>query len=331
MSRKYNIKWRESDDKALKNAINNYNRKITRLEKSDPLSRGLLPERASIVDLRANIQTRQDLNRTLRDLQNFTQRGGEYRYNWTAKDDRRIKKAVKDFNAEVKKAVKEDAKNASAYPDTVTVAQMKKMISTKEDLNRELTSLRGFSKKGAKEIVTAPGNKYNLKLTAWQLKDMQARAENINAARKIRREKLFDLDMSSRGQKLGYKRGELGLRRAEELQLDDINAFTDFMTRHDLRAKLRTLRRESMSDYWILRDEILRQEYIDTIKREFASSKVNVSDVIEAIENMPFNEFRKTFDAEGGTFEMLYPTQEKIHEFADSLRSTWIPNKAAAQ
>lgn len=331
MSRRYNIKWRESDDKALKNAINNYNRKITRLEKSDPLSRGLLPDRASIVDLRANIQTRQDLNKTLRDLQNFTRRGGEYRYNWNAKDDRRLMKAVKAFNAEVKKAVKEDAKNASAYPDTVTVAQMKKMISTKEDLNRELTSLRGFSKNGAKEIVTAPGNKYNLKLTAWQLKDMQARAENINAARKIRREKLFDLDMSSRGQKLGYKRGELGLRRAEELQLNDINAFTDFMTRHDLRAKLRTLRRESMSDYWVMRDEILRQEYINTMKREFSSSEVNVDDVIEAIENMPFEEFRKTFDAEGGTFEMLYPTKEKVQEFAASLRSTWIPNKAAAQ
>lgn len=331
MSRRYNIKWRESDDKALRNAINNYNRKITRLEKSDPLSRGLLPERASIVDLRANIQTRQDLNKTLRDLQKFTQRGGEYRYNWTAKDDRRLTKAVTDFNAEVKKAVKEDAKNASAYPEPVTVAQLKKMISTKKDLNRELNSLRGFSKKGAKEIVIAPGNKYNLKLTAWQLKDMQARAESINAERKRRREKLFDLDMSSRGQKLGYKRGELGLRRAEELQLDDINAFTDFMTRHDLRAKLRTLRRESMSDYWLLRDEILRQEYINTIKREFASNKVNVDDVVEALEKMPFEEFRKTFDAEGGTFEMLYPTQEKLQEFADSLRSTWIPNKAAAQ
>lgn len=330
MSRRYNIKWRESDDQALRKAVRNYNAKISRIEKSDPLYKGIAPERVSLKEIKAGIQTRQDLNRQIKDLQTFTQRGGEYRYNWNARDDRRLEKAIKDFNAQVSKAVAADKKNAAAYPDRVTVTQLKKIISTKDDLNAELESLRRFSRKGAQEIVTAPGNKYNLKLTAWQRDDMLRRAENINKEREIRRQKLFELDMTSRGKKLGYKRGELGLRRAEEMQLEPINAFTDFMTRHDLKSKLRTLRRESMADYWNMRDEILRKNYIETIEREFARNDIDVSDIVDAIKNMDFAEFRKTFDAEGGTFEMLYPDKEKLKAFASELRATWNPNRSAA-
>lgn len=84
MARKrYNIKWRESDEAKLKRAVKNYNAKIRRLEAKLPAlqkernARVLLPSKISYKELKADIRTRADFNRELKSLMRFTARGGE--------------------------------------------------------------------------------------------------------------------------------------------------------------------------------------------------------------------------------------------------------------
>lgn len=78
MSKRYNIRWRESDQKELTRAVKNFNAKIDRVSKKiDPKDRYALPEKVSVKDLKDIISTRKDLNRTLNHLKRFSNRGAE--------------------------------------------------------------------------------------------------------------------------------------------------------------------------------------------------------------------------------------------------------------
>lgn len=77
MSKKYNISWRESDYRLLQQKVRNYNRKIDRLAKDTRYNDVILPERLSYAAVKANIQTRQQLNNYVNSLSRFTKRGSE--------------------------------------------------------------------------------------------------------------------------------------------------------------------------------------------------------------------------------------------------------------
>lgn len=326
MPRKYNIRWRETDEDQLRKAVKNYNAKISRLEKADPLGRGLLPRKASMETMRAKIETRQDYNRELRKLQSFSQRGGEYRYNWREDDEKAISQAVKGFNAKIAKISKADPKNAAALPEKMTVKQLKRNISSRQDLRKTLKALERFSKEGAEELVEIPGNNYNLKLTKWQKEEMERSAARVNKERGKRREELADVDLTSRGKKLGYKKGQIGMGRAEERALDPVEPFTKSMSRADLQRKMRQLWKEDKSGYWKARDELMRKNYIQALEENFNTK--DIQDVIDTIEEMDFQEFRKVFEAEGGDFESMYPPDDEQYQgYLSSLKSTWLPQK----
>ena len=92
----------------------------------------------------------------------------KYNIRWSEADDKELKRVVKNFNAKLGRLAKKDPENKDALPERISAAQLKEMIQTRQDLNRELNSLRRFSQKGAEEIIDVPGNYYNLRLTKWQ-------------------------------------------------------------------------------------------------------------------------------------------------------------------
>ena len=78
MSRKYNIRWNENDLKEIKRLTKNFNAKVRRLEKKYAgNSDVILPEKVSYKDIVELVKTRGDLNRELKSLQSFTDRGSE--------------------------------------------------------------------------------------------------------------------------------------------------------------------------------------------------------------------------------------------------------------
>ena len=330
MPREYNIKWRETDEQRLQRAVRNYNAKIRRLEK-DPeygFEKHLLPRKASVKEMRGQIQTRKDYNRLIGGLEGFSARGGEYRFKMTERDEKRANAAIKKFNAkiaEVGAGMKEREK--AALPERASIKQLRKLVGTRADLNAEIKALERFLQPGAEEIVLVPGNDYNLKTTKWQKEEMEARLPGINERRAEKREKIANLDLTSRGKKQGYKRGQVGKDRVEDHVLDPIVAFTPKQNRDDLNMKFRQILRESQGDYWDRRDEILRKNYIKGIEENYKAA--DVAGVISIIENMDFSEFRKIFEAEGGNFEPLYPPRgdEEYQGYLSALKATWDPQK----
>lgn len=77
MQRRYNIKWRAVDEKALSQAVRKFNAKRTRLLKQVPELEEFLPAKKSVKEIRNNITTRQDFKREINSIERFMRKGAE--------------------------------------------------------------------------------------------------------------------------------------------------------------------------------------------------------------------------------------------------------------
>lgn len=68
------IKWNESDEKRLKQAVSSFNKKVERLSKNKNI-KNVLPDTYSYEELREGIRTRSELNRRLNSLARFMKKG----------------------------------------------------------------------------------------------------------------------------------------------------------------------------------------------------------------------------------------------------------------
>lgn len=77
MQKRYNIKWRDTDEKELAKAVRKFNAKRTRLLKQVPELEEFLPPKASTKEIRKSVQSRRDLKNELNSLERFMRKGAE--------------------------------------------------------------------------------------------------------------------------------------------------------------------------------------------------------------------------------------------------------------
>lgn len=77
MQKRYNIKWRESDEKALTKAVRKFNAKRTRLINQVPELEEFLPSKISTKKIRERVKTRRDLKNELNSIERFMRKGAE--------------------------------------------------------------------------------------------------------------------------------------------------------------------------------------------------------------------------------------------------------------
>ena len=249
-----------------------------------------------------------------------------YNIKWRADDDVALKKAVKNFNAKITRLAKKNPAMASSLPEKTTVKELKGLISTRQDLNREINALRRFSKRGAEEFVEIPDNYYNLKITKWQKEEMTRRTATINRRRAKRYSELMEQEAYSRGEALGYKKADVGMGRADELSVRPVKPFTPKMTRHDLKKKDKMLRKESQDAYWNKRELQMKENYIKSLEENFNPS--DIKDIVDRIRGMDYGEFKKIFDKAGLDFEFSYPPdQEAYINHLNALKTVWSDGK----
>jgi len=250
----------------------------------------------------------------------------QYNIRWRQDDEKELKRVVRNFNAKIDRLAKKDPKSKNALPERVTVKQMKELIDTRKDLTRELNALRRFSKKGNEKLVDVPDNEYNLQVTKWQRDEMSRRTGLINRKRNKRLKELADVELRSRGEELGYTRGQLGMGKADEISLKPLRAFTPKMTRTELNKKFKAIKKESQSTYFTKKDEILRRNYINSLLENYREK--DIAEVIDVIENMDFKDFLTVFKYEDALFEFNYPPDEDTYQsYLSSVKAVWLPNK----
>lgn len=258
----------------------------------------------------------------------------KYNIRWTSNDENELRKAVRNYNAKITRLEKKDPSNKNALPEKVSVRQMKELIETRKDLNRELASLKRFtkrtvrkdSKKTPQDLVELPGNDYNLKITRWQKEEMSKRAAYINRKRKKRLEEQQDIELKSRGKPLGYTKSQIGMGKQEENSLKPIKPFTRSMTRKDLKKKMEVLLKESQSNYWDKRDLLLKENYIKSLEDNFSPNEIK--DITDKIREMDYKDFKKVYDEEDDLFDYSYHHDQASKEaYLNSLRTIWMPTR----
>lgn len=77
MPKRYNIKWRKSDEQELAKAARKFNAKRTRLLKQVPELEDFLPDKLNVQDIKRETKTRSDFNKTLNSINRFMRKGAE--------------------------------------------------------------------------------------------------------------------------------------------------------------------------------------------------------------------------------------------------------------
>ena len=245
---------------------------------------------------------------------------------WRNSDNEELARVVRNFNAKITRLSK-NPQMKNALPDKVSVKQMKEMIQTRQDLNRELNTLRRFSKRGAEQLVDVPQNQYNLKITKWQKTEMNRRLAIVNRRRKDRLEMVENISLKNAGKDLGYTRGEFGMGKVERRSLDPMNAFTRSMrTMSDIKWKWKAIINESQSDYYNKRDYLLRENYIKGLYENF--NPKDVEELVKQLRNLDIKDFLTTFYSEDAPFEFIYPpNEEQLEGYLEQIISTWKNKK----
>ena len=250
-----------------------------------------------------------------------------YNIRWTENDSKELSRAVKNFNAKVRRLEKKYAGQDVVLPEKVSVKELQNVIGTRRDLQRELKSLQRFSKRGAEEIVEAPITENTIRLTKWQRTEMNRLKGIINAQRKTRYDMVVDIQMEHRNKPLGYSVGEFGGMRQQELNaLEPVKAFTEKMDKYDLSKKFRALRKHAQSDYFSKADRRLLENFLGAIEETFGE---DATELMDAIREMDFKEFYKKFKANPGQFEYAsdVPEDADLKGYLEELKSTWMPEE----
>lgn len=249
----------------------------------------------------------------------------QHKIRWSERDTKELERVVKNFNAKVNRLIKKDPKTSNVLPEKVSIKELKDLIRTRQDLHRELNTLKRFSKRGAEEIINLADTRNNLKITKWQKTEMNRRIGIINRTRRRRLQEIEEMEMTSGGEALGYTRGQLGMGKASKVALEPMKAFWHTMENYDVKRRWKSILYQSKDDYFNEQDFRVRENFIRAIKDNFHYE--NIDDIVEYVNNMDIKEFFNVFQREGGTFEWAYPDPDKEREQANHLRAQYgIPS-----
>lgn len=259
----------------------------------------------------------------------------QYHIRWSAADERELARVVKNYNAKVRRIEKKNAsKNKIVLPETITVGQLKELINTRKDLNREMNKLKRFSKRGAETLVEVPNNDNNLLMTKWQRTEMNRETAIINRRREQRLKKVSEIEQKSGGESLGYTKAQIGMGSPELVALRPMKAFTRTMGPQDIRERWKSIHAQVQSDYFTKRDLQVRENYIKGLIRNYNYD--DIQPIVKKIRDMDINEFLITFNEEGATFEEVSPPpgligqelkEREYSAYVTKLYSTWLPNE----
>lgn len=261
----------------------------------------------------------------------------QYKIRWSKSDNQELARVVRNYNAKIERLAKNpnrlrneiteksrvaDTTLIKALPEKISIRELKSLINTRQDLKRELNTLKRFLVKGAEELVNTPDTKFNVFVTKFQRKEMSIRAGVINRRRKSRLDTILESEATSGGKDLGYKVGDIGMGRIDLVSLKPFNAFTPTMKQEDIKYKWRALMTESQSDFYDKQDEQVKENFIKGLLWNFDYRYSE--DLIDHLQKMSTSEFMKIFRKEGNTFEWIYePDDDQDYHVLEYLKKSY--------
>lgn len=270
----------------------------------------------------------------------------KYHIRWQKSDSQDLSKAIKNFNAKISRLEKKYPELKNALPEKARlkgytdengnyIPGLKDLINTRQDLKREINSLKRFTDKsnkiqlldnGSYEGIVRYGN-YNINVTKWQIKEFNRRRATINTRRKKRLDALLPQEVTSRGEPQGYTISQIGVGSLQANNLSPMKELSPGSSALSIKKQYMSAVIQSQSDFLTLSDYRAKSSYITGLYRNFNADEIQ--DIIKAVEEMPVEQWLHTFQTDADAkFEGLYPgnkRQEK--QYADSLRAVWLPKR----
>ena len=284
-----------------------------------------------------------------------------YNIRWKQSDYDDLRKAVRNFNDKIRRLEKKYPEIKSALPQRASYNNLKNIIASRDDLERELRALRAFSGKRTKielkkdylkrpekyagkskyekytGITRVPIAEDNIYFTKWQKSQMVRRSKRVSEKRFERYKEIKDLPVTQARKPVGYNYAQkveyVGMDDADKQIFSPAEPFYKSMNYASLDKGYQWLLEESQDHYWDKREEILKENVINTIKEEFnkPESQDDIDAVVKAIEEMEFKDFYKIFKQENGKFTNFYrPNDEQYNAYVANLITTWIPTPKPA-
>jgi len=232
--------------------------------------------------------------------------------------EKELAKAVHAHNEKIRY---HEAKGASHLPERQSLSALKNMLTTKKDFEKTIRELRTFGQKGMEQAVRVSEK---LIVSKWEKQVVEKQVETINRSRRAKRAVYDSLDVTNRGEKVGYKRGELPSTRTAELKPKKLN-WENIRSKSELAAYKKTLKFQTTEKYWKQKAEQLRFNYIQGLFNTYGN---RATGIISKIGKMPVKDFMKKFYAEqNATVNFIYePLSEDTK--LDALEMIWLEDEA---
>ena len=220
----------------------------------------------------------------------------------------KITKAVRNYNAKINRLSKVNP--YLALPEKVKAKSIKEMSNTRADLNRELSKLKRFSKKGAEETIILPSGEMVSKYELSELKRESARLQR-NLTRRIN--ELAGITPKVAGIKQDYTYAQMGDMRLNNMiaKRDLLRAKTKKLSTGDVKEFARFLEKTRIKQQY--QTQIFKNNYLD--KMLFAEGYMigydmdRINEIKEKLSKLSNKDCLRVFDEEK-LFQMirdLYP------------------------
>lgn len=173
----------------------------------------------------------------------------QYNIKWSDKDERELKRTIKNFNAKVKRLAEREPNFVDYRPKKLSYKELKEDITTRQDLNRKLKEIQRFSRRGAEDLRTT---EQKILVTNWQYKELSIKQRIVTRKRRKKRE------------------GVKSWQREESESLFDKQKI-DEVSPKGFRDYVSSLEKEIASMYDEERKEMYLENYIDSARNNFGA------------------------------------------------------------
>ena len=237
---------------------------------------------------------------------------------WRHSDEQELRRVVKNFNSKLSRIIKKNPEIANYLPDRISYKDLKDSITSRQELNRELNSLKRFSVRGAEKIVVS---KQGLKTTAWERKEVGIQVAIINRERTHKRKILENEEATSRGKSLNMTRREMNSIRMNELNKKKFDF--DKIKKSDWERFKRTVKKQSHPSFQSEADLHLRENYIKGLIEVFGDTD-DTKALTEQIMKMSLKDFiTKFYKEQEATVDFIYDPIEAERKMKILKEDVW--------
>lgn len=241
----------------------------------------------------------------------------QYNIRWRESDLKELERAINNFNQKLYRTKKKNPDSAVYLPDRAKKTDVIKSIKTRADFNRELRSLRAFSKKGAEKPTKIKGKK---PITKWAKREYKKKQRRENQLKQKQLEKLKPKNVLVGGRDTGVKRVEMGSIRENSLKPNERDPLN--MTKHEFEKEFNRINKKLDANAQGERLKQMKENYLKGLNDAgILGLHPEIEDMVNELDDEKFLETVQI--DETATFD-FYKDPIELQERAKYIAQAWF-------